>query len=441
MGTTDLIDLIVRNDADDRGSDPTPFDRTFDRAMDLATDHPESVVRLAVAVMDRSPRGGTFFDAALSFLREDDWPEAVRCALDALGRDAENEAAKSVIAYASMQRLQSLHPHLRKIWELAPNADAYYANWPWRESGMVDVPALRTVLHDHKQELESRRKAWQCLFETRNLTILDYLVTRARDLERDLHLSQTPGLKFDNWLLEVGHELREGSTLRPLYVDRPLHLAFPTGFLLDEHRPSWLSRTTHPTWRLPAREVEPASEAVVGGECESPCSVCGNRLHRLLVLEPVPSGLGIGARARLEFATCLSCLGFAEPALYYEHDGQGRPRQVGYSGSPREPEFRAGPLRPTRVRLVDAGSRWRWQDWALSNGRENLNRVGGHPCWIQGADYLKCPRCRQTMQFVFQLDSDLPTAEGGEWLWGSGGISYCLWCDACGISGLSFQCT
>lgn len=45
------------------------------------------------------------------------------------------------------------------------------------------------------------------------------------------------------------------------------------------------------------------------------------------------------------------------------------------------------------------------------------------------------------MTFLLQLDSDLPTEDGGEWLWGSGGIGYLFWCDSCKVSGLLWQCT
>jgi hypothetical protein len=39
------------------------------------------------------------------------------------------------------------------------------------------------------------------------------------------------------------------------------------------------------------------------------------------------------------------------------------------------------------------------------------------------------------------LDSDLPTEDGREWHWGSGGICYVFWCNACRISATTWQCT
>jgi hypothetical protein len=82
-----------------------------------------------------------------------------------------------------------------------------------------------------------------------------------------------------------------------------------------------------------------------------------------------------------------------------------------------------------------------WQDWGLANGRENLHRVGGHPSWIQSAAFPDCLSCGTTMQFLLQLDSEIPTADGQEWLWGSGGICYSFQCSPCRVTTHLWQCT
>src|SRR6185436_2099056 len=96
-----------------------------------------------------------------------------------------------------------------------------------------------------------------------------------------------------------------------------------------------------------------------------------------------------------------------------------------------DPEFPSGPIKETTVRLHVTPDRWRWQDWGLSNSRENLNRLCGYPSWIQSAEYPVCSICQERMRFVLQLDSDLPAADGSEWMWGSGGLCYAFWCDQC----------
>lgn len=96
-------------------------------AISLATSEPTAVSDLAVAVMDRFPEGGTFLDAALSWTPEEHWPKLVEYALDVIeNRDGKNGAADSVIAYASLQAVSTLHPHLSRIFKIRPNSGCYY---------------------------------------------------------------------------------------------------------------------------------------------------------------------------------------------------------------------------------------------------------------------------------------------------------------------------
>jgi hypothetical protein len=148
---------------------------------------------------------------------------------------------------------------------------------------------------------------------------------------------------------------------------------------------------------------------------------------------PVPSPLDV--------AVCLACLGWEQTILFYKHDAEGAPTGLNPEGKVSEPKFPSGPLRPAQARLVRFPERWAVQDWGMSNGRENLNRVGGAPSWVQSAEYPTCVGCARKMPFLAQLDSDLPLAEGGEWQWGSGGMGYIFWCSACRISALLWQCT
>ena len=34
------------------------------------------------------------------------------------------------------------------------------------------------------------------------------------------------------------------------------------------------------------------------------------------------------------------------------------------------------------------------------------DKLGGWPCWVQGPEYPKCPRCATSMELVFQVDSE-----------------------------------
>jgi hypothetical protein len=126
-----------------------------------------------------------------------------------------------------------------------------------------------------------------------------------------------------------------------------------------------------------------------------------------------------------------------QPQLWFRHDAEGRPTAHAVEET-KQPEFPSGPLRETEVTLADFGPRWRWQSWGKAG---NLHRLGGPPAWVQSADYPACPSCERRCAFLLQLDSELPLEGGGEWLWGSGGVAYVFWCDACRVSGQLWQCT
>lgn len=427
------IELIVRS-LEEKGIPAAPVVE----ATALATSHPDAVSDLAIAVMKRFPKGGTFLDAALSYLPQEDWPALVQHALDYLdvfdeSVDRSYNAVGSVVAYASLQSPSALHPHLSRIFLARPNERCYYERFPWRESGNLNFDYLRGVVESTASTDDARSRAWAAMLQTRHAKVIEYAISCA-----DL-----PGIRPTGWrgdwvnanLHLVGFH-QEGHVLQRICPDALYHLQFSDSFFERQSRPPWLARI-HPTWRLSA-----STQAIpFGGISTNRCSLCGEKLHRLLVLDPVPAGLGITRLTRLEFATCLSCLGWERQPLFYLHDQGGCPSNVGYEGPAVKPEFPVGPLKETEIRLAETPRRWYWQDWALSNSRENLNRIGGEPCWVQDADYPHCPLCQKLMTYLMQLDSDLPSVDMGEWLWGSGGIAYGLWCDDCKVSGFLWQCT
>jgi hypothetical protein len=229
------------------------------------------ITEFVTGALDSGALPGTFVDSALSYVAEDDFAALVKHALTRLRSDAANEAAESVIAYASLQVPHTLQPHLQQLFALRPNRQTYYENWPWRAAGDLDI--------------------------------------------------------------------------------------------------AFLSR----------------------------------------------------------------------PVLSYRHTLDGGVEALDI-GSVR-PEFVADPLYATTVRLAPTPARWSWQDWALSNSHENLNRIGGYPCWIQSAGWPNCASCGNDMEFFMQLDSDLRTSGNGSWLWGSGGICYAFRCARCLVTAYSWQCT
>jgi hypothetical protein len=434
---SDPVEKLIQSFLE-RGWESKPFDIAFD----IALNHPEKIQSLALEMMEQVPTGATFFDALLSFLPMDDWPEVVRQALNTLDHAEGNKAAENVIEYANLQCLSVLHPHLRTIFQVAPNVSAYFGEWAWRESGQRDFVPLRDLIRDDSRTPKDRHRAWRCLLETRDTESLEFAVSHAPTIDLNYRLSELglpETLNVHHFLRLIGFELCEGQ-FRQLYTSRALHLVFSSEYFLDRSWRSWFRRH-HPTWNPKVVREADSGPMSFGGQGKGECKVCGKPLHRLLKLDPVPPDFGLSNRTTLDLCICLSCLGWEQEQLFYYHDDQGRPENIGYEGPTIAPKFPTEPLCATQVFLIEVGPRWRWQDWGFSNGRENLHRVGGHPCWIQNADYLQCPRCGRTMQFLLQLDSELPTMDSKEWLWGSGGICYCFWCDDCKVSGFLWQCT
>lgn len=399
----------------------------------LATSHPKAVADLAIAVMCRFPTGGTFLDGALSYLPQDSWPELIRTALQTLEDcHGKNDAAVAVIEYASLQCPSALHPHLDRIFLTRPNARCDSECYPWRESGERHFRFLRNVIENSGSTDDDRRRAWAALCESRHTKLLEYAISRATDVS-------PTDWPLNAWVQAHLHLVGfhwENQSFRRVCLDSTYHLQFPDEFFELQSRPPWLARI-HPTWKLP-RTIQTVP---FGGAAEGRCSLCGETLHRLFALDPIPPGLGISRLTRLEIATCLSCLGWERQPLFYRHQDEGSPLDIGYDGPPVSPQFPVGPLRESVIGLAETPRRWFWQSWGCSNSRENLNRIGGEPSWVQDAEYPGCPLCDKLMTFLFQLDSDLPTADGGEWQWGSGGIAYGFWCDECSVSGLLWQCT
>jgi hypothetical protein len=389
-------------------------------ARSIALEAPEEIRPLAELLLERPPRNSVFFDALLSFLPPGEWKTLAELAVLRLRTDPANEIAESIVEYGSLQAAEALADEPETLFSVARYFRTYYGAYAWRGAPEEAVPFLERVLtHGDSEE---RLRAFRCLLQMRRPGALATAMAGSRSLGLDTGM-------LTAHLHEVGFEQRGGAFFR-LFESAPLHLAFPPDYVGT--LPAHTLRDLHPSWGGPA----PGDGVRFGGRGSGNCSVCGQACHHLLTLEPVPACTAVSQLPRLELDTCLSCLGWSVPALWFRHDREGTPSALP-SGERKEPEFPADPLGEVTARLVRLDDRWDWQAWGASNGRENLHRIGGHPTWVQSAEYPKCPECSSTMRFLLQLDSELDKG----WLWGSGGILYVFWCDRCAISGQLWQCT
>ena len=139
-----------------------------------------------------------------------------------------------------------------------------------------------------------------------------------RNVDR-VPLTLDPSLYY----MEVGYELR-GDHLEAIYPQKCYHLRFAADYFDNASRPAWMRTTFHPTWNL----ADPVSGPhLFGGSLaetvSAGCPSCGGRLHHMITLDPVPSGLGITGLESLSLATCLSCLGWEPEKLFYHHGASG----------------------------------------------------------------------------------------------------------------------
>jgi hypothetical protein len=393
----------------------------FDRLAEfLRTADDREIERFALSALEVVPSGGAFLDSTLSHISSSGLARLTDKCVAILESQTSNDACESVLAYVSLQQPLDLQPHLRRIFALRPNAGTYYENWPWRGAAETDVSFLSSSLQS--TQIATRTKAWECLLETRRPDAMS-LALAATD---KVQLDQPAEIYLRTVGFNAPHER--------LYKEACEHMTFPPGYFAVDG-PSWNSRSLHPTWRLKSG----SKEFRFGGPGSASCGLCTQNLHHLISLPTSRVFDDACDDSTIPLEVCLSCVGWVEGCLFYQYSASGSPRALDVGTA--KPEFVAGPLRETRVYLAPTPDRWRWQDWALANARENLHRVGGHPCWIQSADFPECRSCGKTMHFLFQLDSGLPIADGGEWLWGSGGICYGFRCMGCRITAFRWQCT
>lgn len=413
-------------------SDPLPA------VLRIIEQEPAALRALVLRILEAIPDGGTFLDQALNHLPERDFDVVIAAAVARLAEAGKSEAAATVIETAALQMPHLLRPYLRRLFPLLQGKRAYSATWPWRGADAAEIAQLGRVI-ESDAELATRQHAFDCLLQTRQPEALRVAEARFADV----HTATGKGIPdFNAYAHTVGYHIEPGAPdqLVALHAQACWHLRFAPGYFEDRQLPEWRAHHRHATWNL---DGAAASHALLGGVLEGAgarCAVCDQPLHRLLAFDHVPAGLPVSLPA-LELCACLSCLGWEERVLYYQHDAQGRPRPVGYTGERRQPEFVTLGFKQARVDLLETPPRWRAQDWGQSNGNQNLHRVGGEPCWIQDAEYPACCDCGKLMPCIAQLDSDLPDAAGHDWLWGSGGIGYMFWCDACRISACCLQHT
>lgn len=421
---------------------PPGYPESYPLLFGLADERPGELPVLARRVLEELPASSALTRALLPWLDVDDLVALADRAVAALGRPGRpRDAAAAVVDGTSLQLPGALTRHLPGLWELDEGAYAYSflgsEEW-WCGAGIAEVRRLAGILAGGSGD--ERFRAWACLLESRTAE-----GWAAAWEHRNAAAAVDPAVRESFWRsvgVDASSPAGTGATaptagaspappLRALVTAPAYHLRLPPEALAQRAQP-WRARW-HPTWGLPGSRAPEAGQVVTGGLSAGECPDGHGPLRRLLLLDP-PPGCAADGRPRLELGYCFGCDDGWTPA-FYGHDADGRPRRLGQDMRDRQPNpFDADDIRPAiAVPVMHPLPRWQRQDWMLADERENLNRIGGEPTWIQDPDYPACPSCAAVMPFLAQLD--WASLIGGE------GITYMFWCGPCAISAIVFQCT
>ena len=435
MEVSDKICQEVRGFIDEFQKDGFRSPNLYDKFYELVKDEAK-IYAFCDEFLRRIPSSATIFNDALSYLNLEDFAALIKTAVEILQVEFDsanaqkrqckfNENAEKVIAKASLECEWLLHPYLEQIYKLKPNEGTYYENYPWRNLSFENAQIYRDMLVFGGADTG---KLFECLVATGDERNVKFAYEYA--LANDIFEKKDGAAEYLAWYLQDFRFMLECGQIKSYYSNSVSHIIFPKGYFTAQ-RHIWLRKDLHPTWNLPAGNERYKFGGVLEDDENDP-------LCHIITFEGLPVGLGVTGLKSLTLGAHLNQIN--EGGLcFYRHDEQGYPHLIG-----ERAQIRCAvdePIAPCEVSLAVTPKRWQKQDWGMANSRENLFRIGGEPCWIQSADVPTCPVSGKKMRFLMQLDSELGCTDGGEMLFGSGGICYVFWCDESKTSAFFMQCT
>lgn len=427
---TDKAKKLITEFKEQGGNTPAPYKKLSDLTKNAA-----DIYSFCKQYLIEFKTGSTIFDTALSYLEKEQFADLINSAIH-ISKNEDNQNVESVIAYASLQFPDLLHDYLEQIIELQLNKNHYYPNHHWRNLSSEKIELFKNIFKNKKTPIARKHLLFNCLLETRDIETIKFAYQFALDNQlydktylKDRFYEESDLTGYLNSSVEdVGYTMKNG-TLVSYCPNETYHLCFPKNYFPE--RSIHTHEVLHPTWQLPPIETSFELGGLIQDDENNPF------IH-IITFDPIPQGIKISALKKLTIGLHISEMN-EYGILFYKHDSCGNPQKM---GDVKQIEGYVDlPIKKTRVSLSKTPERWKFQNSMLSNGRENLFRLGGEPAWEQGADVLTCPICHEKMDFLMQLDSELPNVENDEILFGSGGICYVFWCDKSKVSGFLFQGT
>ncbi|OOV14899.1 hypothetical protein [Deinococcus sp. LM3] len=372
---------------------------------------PEASLSLLMTLLDRRDTLGEH-RRLVDYVPAHGLPRVFESCLPALALDhKEAEAAGLYLHYLTLNKLQDQAPEL------------FYEHLPvlLSEKDWLRLDAWRGVGLRMSGEL---RREFECPSADRAWT--QGCLERSGAVENYDFLAQALGV---HRLDEAGMEMQDGHW-RALYPDVCYHI-LPSSSDLQTHN---VTAPAHMhlddlSWRIDGEGMQAEYWGAEGPKCPH----CDYNLQHLLTLRnPVP---GVALQTPITFVVCTYCMIGDRPTIFV-HDEHGLPERPEYHGfgfdetrgydfSDLDRETYKFPHQGLPVQLKATPPRWLFQN--NFNDSQNLNRVGGLPSWLQGPEWETCPKCQQTMLFVFQLRDGLAYTNG---------IIYGFWCASCRVSAI-----
>jgi hypothetical protein len=170
-----------------------------------------------------------------------------------------------------------------------------------------------------------------------------------------------------------------------------------------------------------------ASPAIAVTERSDRCPSCGTELRNLLELDGASAPSLLPGSGRLAIPFCELCCPISGRL------GSGSTWTPNEMKADRDGYETLGERLPLRRLAMAQKSRSPWHA-AHPFLPTTFSQVGGHPTWIQDADYPQCTECQQTMTFVGQVAPD-ELADFQE------GMHYAFLCAPCRTTATRYQQT
>lgn len=396
--------------------------KTLNKTFELISEQPNVMFELITKLLNEKQEI-SYITKGLSYISEKDLEKITSQIFSIIKENNDNEDLESIITYISLQHPQLLHPYLDIIWKLKLNWSGYDASYPWRNTNGKDLKFIKSILQNPEFSNEDRTEAFIRILESRNeeeiKSAIDYVRINNIIEREDIDWYILSSLESVSYTLN-------NDNIYNYCPSKPLHILFPKNH-------AKFAKATHPTYTLPNDGIKYKMGGILEADTNNP-------FFHIITLAPIPNQIAITGLEKLILGAHFREI-FGYAPFFYQHNAKGEPIRIGDKEVVDLDVNNENGIKDVEVELAITPPRWFFQDWAFSNGNENLFRLGGEPSWIQNPMVLDCPICNKKMDFLMQLDSELTDCKDGSLYFGSGGICYIFWCDCCKVSGYFGQWT